>query len=689
MIIYIIACKHCGKVFKWQRVNVTKLNQHLQVQCKKIRPELKEECGEMTQKAAKKRRMLSLTAAGGDTLGSKTAGDVHRQQASVAAVAVGSAAAGKKKDGIDATTFQSKLQHHFGQPMNQERADAYIRADIEAICVRFELLERLQDPFVIASMIQKVPGIGPYLPSDSSMVYHNYVVAIDKQTTQDIQAMLKRVQGNLTVSVDGVTVLGTSWLLYTAAKGTVALFIKATQLGDLVHVSEGEVKDGVQTITGVCSDFGSPVTNIAVDNAVKKVMMDVSRELMSINPKEAIIPSCDAGHCVDLGAKDSAKAPCMVPIIRDAKDLISFVATDRVNGINQVMVSDGHLPAGIPLPQIFPDTRFNLVHDMFFDCSKQKPFMDSVWNTAEWRRYYESRNAVQQNRLDVQLDSYSPLMYHYFGMGLKWFRPWRDMNKVTSGVNFPMSASYPLVRAGSNELERVLAEGNGEKVDRILGAGAKEQLRSIMAVCFNKDGADLPGQKVGMLDVHHLWSHMVDPHARALDPQVCIEGRMPTQMTKMLLFFIPGDDDDATDLRQRIWMQFQQFYTRSGPWVEMFKSELPARASDAELKLTEMNLTIKDVVKYVPKTGGYKSRILFFETYSYTRNLEFYKYVVKPLLSVCTSGSIDVERVAKPLKNCVLARNCSKLQKEKAETLLCVGLNLRCLHKAKLAIKNV
>jgi hypothetical protein len=89
---------------------------------------------------------------------------------------------------------------------------------------------------------------------------------------------------------------------------------------------------------------------------------------------------------------------------------------------------------------------------------------------------------------------------------------------------------------------------------------------------------------------------------------------------------------------------------------------------------------LKEVSQWVDETDGVKGRLDFFCTVS---NYNIYRRVAKPLSSARTSGSIAVERVAKPLKKRVLGRDQASLGIENAATCLCAGLNLRFLASAR------
>ena len=79
-----------------------------------------------------------------------------------------------------------------------------------------------------------------------------------------------------------------------------------------------------------------------------------------------------------------------------------------------------------------------------------------------------------------------------------------------------------------------------------------------------------------------------------------------------------------------------------------------------------------------------KGRFLFFETFM--ANNEFYQKVAKPLLSMRTVGSMDVERRVKPIKYEILTKKRNRLQDPKGVALYRTSENLKHIMKAKMAL---
>jgi len=65
-----------------------------------------------------------------------------------------------------------------------------------------------------------------------------------------------------------------------------------------------------------------------------------------------------------------------------------------------------------------------------------------------------------------------------------------------------------------------------------------------------------------------------------------------------------------------------------------------------------------------------------------------YEKVIEPLLSVRSTGSITVERVAKPMKNDVLSKFRQRLGEEHAEMCMCAGMNLCFLMNSRAQIQS-
>ena len=72
----------------------------------------------------------------------------------------------------------------------------------------------------------------------------------------------------------------------------------------------------------------------------------------------------------------------------------------------------------------------------------------------------------------------------------------------------------------------------------------------------------------------------------------------------------------------------------------------------------------------------------------YAPNNKFYQRIAKPLLSIRTTGSIDVECKVKSLKSKVLTKTRNNIKDRKAEMLFPTSQNLRQLMKIKIDYKR-
>ena len=118
----------------------------------------------------------------------------------------------------------------------------------------------------------------------------------------------------------------------------------------------------------------------------------------------------------------------------------------------------------------------------------------------------------------------------------------------------------------------------------------------------------------------------------------------------------------------------------------MCPEALPVPVSDIEYRSNLSKLTLREVEEWINKYRGLQGRFELLETFA--RRSELYNRVIKPLLSIETSGSIEVERRVKPMKNEILTKQRNRLSDEKAAILLRASQNLRYLAEAKSAMKQ-
>ena len=177
---------------------------------------------------------------------------------------------------------------------------------------------------------------------------------------------------------------------------------------------------------------------------------------------------------------------------------------------------------------------------------------------------------------------------------------------------------------------------------------------------------------------------------------------MSVIIPEMINAYIPLDADGSSTTRARVTQEFkvcsslmlslllhfnltttlqQNFHTQQGKWLEIFKDPLPDSPGDEQIKANTLEISIDAVSQFFKSTEDVNARFRWFEVYA--PNSEFYLKVAKPLLSLRTVGSIDVERSVKPLKNSILTKDRNRLGDSKAIVLMCTRENLKHIMNAK------
>jgi len=205
---------------------------------------------------------------------------------------------------------------------------------------------------------------------------------------------------------------------------------------------------------------------------------------------------------------------------------------------------------------------------------------------------------------------------------------------------------------------------------------------SVMQVRFNFNGsAPRNSRKVGLLDPFQIWSYIVDPYREELVKSISIEPNLIQQVNGMFAFFLKNVNDDA--IRREIRQDFNDYYSCQGKWMHHF---VGVTHHNTFLDDANKKLSLDDVSEWVTKTGGHHARLQFFSLVPGDNKL--YCKVIEPLLSVRTTGSIAVERVAKPMKNDVLTKFRQRLSEERSELCLRVGMNLAFLKNVDMSLKK-
>ena len=130
----------------------------------------------------------------------------------------------------------------------------------------------------------------------------------------------------------------------------------------------------------------------------------------------------------------------------------------------------------------------------------------------------------------------------------------------------------------------------------------------------------------------------------------------------------------------------QEFWSHGGDYSTFWDSPLPRPSTEEEFDENCKSLTIAQVYEWAEVNHDLEGRFRFWQVYM--PHSKFYQRVARPLLSMRTTGSIDVERVAKPFKHHLLRKERNRLSDEKGVVLFRASQNLRHLMKAKQELKG-
>jgi hypothetical protein len=583
---------------------------------------------------------------------------------------------------------QDIRNHAEGVVMTQKLASSIFLREFECYLSMFDSPFRLLNPFVVNRLVHEYgEPITRYLPKTLETMFRKYIEPMDRKIMGEIKAIMRATDGCASFAVDGVTVLGKSQLLYTVTKGGVSLFEHATSLQDQAHVKEAEINDIVRMMSQIRDKYGGSFIQGSVDNAAADVMTAALKKYAESFPDEpTILTDRDPSHCIDLVAKDSAVIPCFSTLHDDAKKLITFLTEHRIKGIKDTLIQLGKVVKCGEINAI-SDTRFNKLGQLFQSLVKQKPFLDILRSTREFKAYYSSRSTKRKKTIDDQLNVATPQFFLRLQLATQWFVPIEHAQKLTSSQATPKSAYFPIVQALRNELYNVLepSDDNGTPpFDEVFNHDAAEEAAAFIDRRFNMSGKPPVGAKVGLLDEHAIWCHLVDPFKEKLGYDLEIIDGLACVRNKLIRTMVRGGGAEYNTKCNTMLLFFNDYCTRQGVWKYVFeldRVDLPSEKTDV------MDMRLSDVAIWLEETGGLESRLSYIGGGGMS-NGELFHLILKPLLSMGTSGSVVVERAAKPLKNYVLSKHRNKLGLDRANTCLRIGLNLNFLAKKRGMLKG-
>ena len=219
--------------------------------------------------------------------------------------------------------------------------------------------------------------------------------------------------------------------------------------------------------------------------------------------------SRDPAHCIDRLSKDLAKTEIVSKILQEAKEVYNFVHRDRMDSIRKDAILEGRLPRDITV-KCHAETRMNHIHDHILSASRQRFFLATITLNYNFKRYYDERSKKDRDDIDAILGRCNNGRWLRMETFCKLSAHFLRVHKLCSRHDFPLSCYILLVQGMRNGINKTITEENCA-FDHVLGSGLEKEIADMIRCCFNMDGSDPEGRKVGLLDKHHIWCFLCDP----------------------------------------------------------------------------------------------------------------------------------------------------------------------------------
>lgn len=676
-----VVCLACAKeIMLVVTPNASRMSQHL-VTCQQVNKKLKVEVRKVSQRYVRSQKAL------GNTVRSSTGNITDEVSANVL---TSSAILAKRRS--PKSLLQPPITASY-RLYTKEKFRDIICGELEVILVRHESLNRLQDAVYQSNLAKAhTPAILEYLPVNTQTMFSSYINDMDEKLTQKIKNRLLLMQGHASLEVDGVTVTGGSKLFYTLSKGIHSTFIKTSTLGVKVHHSPSETHDMVTTLRQTEVDYSCVISNIACDNASVPQVKCAIKEIMDNEiPHVPILLTRDPSHCVNLLAKEAGDNELFSDLQVGTKKIVNFMNNDRIRCIATKLYETRTLKARVPRVKEHSETRIGKIAITFQSIEKTREFFNVVFDDEDYNRIFKKNEQHDELKKLVNDERF----WKTLDIGAKFFLSIHICQNLLGKNNFPSAAYYPLMVALKNELHLLLLQELGctEEENKAL-FDARNKLFDGINRRFNFDGvkptetnSDTHYNYAGLLDKHHLWSYLMCPFRRELKCHMRFLPSKGKVMGEMLDFFSNND----AEMKKKLNTQAISYLGQGGEWAH-FLPENPTLSSKwcstekAEAEAEIEKLRVNDVQTWVEKTHSVEGRLELLEVVEET---ELVKHVLKPLMSIRTTGSMSVERVAKPMKNSIVCRDRNRLTADKASMLLRVGKNLRYLHRENVNVRKI